>query len=260
MSSTRFSFVATRVPVDRPPGSVPILGFEAGEAGEPDPYLSFMYEEGDGVVRAWWGRGRAGADEVVVRLCDPVLSDERFSARVEALEGHAPAAWPFEAVEVALSLDETELAAAGEALALLMAPPAARQVVGPPLLGAQAAGAWKGAVGRLELAIVVSNRGGPLDGVLVELGGAAVDRHLVRLDAIGSPDGAGEQVGRTWRVPLRLPAHVERFPPHPPPAAPLKLTFEAPRAGSELLTVRVIPASATDRTGASLVGRPVTIA
>jgi hypothetical protein len=257
-SPSRFSFVARRVPVDLPP-SVPILGFEDGAEGEPRTYLSFMYEAGDGVVRAWWGHDQEGADEVIVRLVEPRLSRERFETRVALAEAASPAVWPFDAVDVALSLDDAELDAAGEALALLMAPKRSEAVVGPPILGAQAAGSWKGGVGPLELAVVVSNRGGRLDGVVLELGGAAIERELLRVEAIGSGAGAGVRDGATWRLRLSLPAHVVEEPPRPPPAALVRLTGEATRPGSELLTVRVIPAGAVDRAGASLVGRPVTI-
>lgn len=232
-----------------------MLGFEAGEEGDPSACLSLMYEEGGGVVRAWWRLGDAGADEVVVRLVDASLGVDHFRARVEASEH-----FPFDVLDVSFSIDARERDGAAEALSLLMGARPSRTMDGPPVLGAVAAAPWKTALGQpLCIELLVSNRGGPLDGVDVELGGAALDGGLVRVAEVSSLEGTAVREGAVWRAPMRLPALVVSHPPDPPPVARLQLSVEPMKTGSALLTVRVIPRGAIDRTGASLVGRPVTV-
>jgi hypothetical protein len=249
---------------------------EEPDASEP-PY---------GLVRAWWGASGEGRDEVVVRIASLALDPSRLRV---AFEAPLPSGMPYAGVDVSFDpLSDRELAHLGEAAATLgtglgdrvriaiaedvrhgAAPqPIAPRRTGPPLLALAALGEWRASTSSAtELALVLSNRGGPCAAeAVVQIEGDAVERGLVEPRSVtldGLPIrlvGAGS-FRRASLGLLALPPDLDldrgispRAPE--PPCASLKVALQGRAPGRGLLVVRVT--SSTPGTSV-MCGRSITV-
>jgi hypothetical protein len=280
------SFRATRVEHD-PTG--PTLAFTVEADGDPNVFFSMTMEEPEEKsVRVHWGDGEDGRDECVLQLMKASLSFDKFEAELTELD---PDTFPYSGVALSFEkLDEMEasgaagvlaqLAQLGDALKLApgisaTAPTRASILprrVGAPMLGVAAKGQWSASArSDLDLVLLLSNLGGALEsGVLIEVAGAALDAKLVAPRTIRGTGGQAsfEQAGSVARASLpelKLAADfdVDRRADKKaarPPTTELKLSIQAQKAGSGLLTVRVIPGGRPDRSGSAMVGRTIVIA
>lgn len=278
------SFHATRVQAD--PQDSPSISLEVEADGDPSTYFGMMIEDPDvPEVRISWGDGRESRDEHVVALTSASLAPTRLCAAFGESSGrYAGADVSFDALE---EDDANALAAALTALAsglgsklsisgIELAAPAKRAPElprrrGAPMLGLLTRHEWRvaaGADGRLDLTL--SNLGGPLDGgILVELGGAALERALVepKSAAIAGAEAVFERRGNVATAALpdvRLLADLEidrkankKAPPPPEIALTVRITGASP--GSGLFTVRVLVGTRGDRSGSALVGRTLVV-
>ena len=141
--------------------------------------------------------------------------------------------------------------------------------VGPPSLGLAAAlTTWRTNVSsELTLALTLTNLGGALEGVQIEIGGAALDGGLVIGRAVTGDDSeakleAKSTVAVASLPSVRLPADfdVDRSVDRkaaPAPRVALGVKLVGMRAGSGLLTVRVRPLGKT--AGSAMVGHMLVI-
>jgi len=152
------------------------------------------------------------------------------------------------------------------------AAPSLPRRVGAPTLGVASKGQWRAAPqAELELVLLLSNIGGALEtGVVIEVAGPALEASLVapRLASGKSvAEASFEKIGSSARATLpdvRLPADldVDRRADKKaarPPTTELTVSLLAAKAGSGLLTVRVIPAGRPDRSGSAMVGRTLVV-
>lgn len=283
------SFHATDVRAEAGPHEVVAVEFIV--EGDDDQLVFFlmMAEEADDnegtVVRVSWGNGQDGRDESVVELASLSLTATRFDVafaepRPASLGPCASVAVTFEALEPGaaslLSRALFELAASlGDKLSVPAAAIAAKVVptvprrVGPPSLGLAAAlTTWRTNVSsELTLALTLTNLGGALEGVQIEIGGAALDGGLVIGRAVTGDDSeakleAKSTVAVASLPSVRLPADfdVDRSVDRkaaPAPRVALGVKLVGMRAGSGLLTVRVRPLGKT--AGSAMVGHMLVI-
>jgi hypothetical protein len=147
------------------------------------------------------------------------------------------------------------------------APLGLKRAEGPPTLGLVAEGAtpWRTAPGKVTtVALKVVNKGGPLRGVYVEIGGNAIsDQILTGTDAAVDGSGTGEFTKRGSVLRAELPevqleaglADKKGAPPDAEPTLQLIVGIRGERAGSSLMTIRVGPLGATGSSGSALQGR-----
>jgi hypothetical protein len=151
------------------------------------------------------------------------------------------------------------------ALAEILAPPVPRAkpillstnaATGPARLGVSPKSQWSGEVGKdVELALTLTNLGGACDSLRVVAAGAAFDQKLVAL--------LTERIDQSV-APGTLPAEPKM--PIQPSSVPITVKLRALKAGSALLTIRLIPeskkrpASGASTEGSALCGRPITLA
>jgi hypothetical protein len=121
---------------------------------------------------------------------------------------------------------------------------------------------WRAAANEsTALKFQVSNRGGPLAGMYVELGGNAVSDALIAGEdaVLGGVKGRFEKKGSAFRAEMsdaKLEAHfADATRGDPAPAIELVIKLKAQKAGNALMTVRVGPIGATGTMGSAMEGR-----
>jgi hypothetical protein len=149
--------------------------------------------------------------------------------------------------------------------------PGVARAEGPAALAlvADAASSWTCSVGGdVALKLRVSNRGGPLKGMYIEIGGEAVSGGLV---TAGNAEGNGASAelvanGSVLRAELAAIvldagyADLKAVPKGTPqPGFDLALAMRGAKAGSALMTVRVGPLGAVGPSGSAMQGRGITI-
>lgn len=147
-----------------------------------------------------------------------------------------------------------------------------RRATGAPLIGLVAeTSAWGAPTGKdVEIALAISNRGGPLKGMYVELGGPGLAMITPGEAVVGTESAAFAQRGPVARAELSAtqlePAFIEDGKKGDREivvaARPTRLVLRlraGARTGSALLTVRVGPVSAKDTSGSALQGRTFTV-
>jgi hypothetical protein len=149
-------------------------------------------------------------------------------------------------------------------------PPNARRAEGPPILGvaADAGPAWSASVGQeVALRLRVSNRGGPLRGLYVEIGGDALSHHLISAAeaAAKGPSVPFASRGSVLRAELADAAldagfaDIKSVPKGSDPTFDLVVRVRGERPGSALMTVRVGPLGASGTSGSALQGRSFSV-
>ena len=148
---------------------------------------------------------------------------------------------------------------------------APRRADGTPALGviADTATPWRAKVGEeVTLRIKVSNRGGPVRGLYVEMSGAAVSEKQTQpmsvstdgkteVKFVSTSDGARAELPATAIEAGYVAGEVKRSGPAtpPPPVITLTVRVRAVKAGQSIMTVRVGPHGATSTTGSAMAGR-----
>ena len=280
---TTFSFHATRVKADADEETA-TLAFEVEGDGDPSVFFTLCPDpDGEAAVRLWWADGKDARDEVSISLASVELLAEKFVAAFQ--DPSAEVAGRYSGVSITFeALEEADAREALEALALIAPtlvklpekkPVPSRATVlsegprrrGAPMLGVASRSSWQVKVKKsLDIELLVSNRGGPLQGgVVVEVAAAALEEGLIEARAVAGsgPAAAFDRKGRIAAavIPdLAIPADLDidrrsHKDAAPPPVAVLTLTLQALRVGSSLLTVRVIPARNPDRSGGAMCGR-----
>lgn len=292
-AARRLSFRATLVQHESAAGEVASLSFEIETDGDPSVYFSMMVEDPDQAeVRVSWGDGTDARDECVLALASAEVEPDRF--RADFREPRPEDAGPYVGVDITFEpLEDGDARAATRALGAMMGRPVApapneRPAVarptsarvpapagtplrkGPPTLGLSPAAprVWRTQVSApVELVLSMSNLGGALEGVVIEIGGAALESGLVTPDrvAIGGSEASFDRQGSVATAFLpsaRLSASLEgertRTSP-PPPSLPLRITMLGARPGAALVTVRACPAGRPDRTGSAMCGRSIVV-
>jgi hypothetical protein len=113
----------------------------------------------------------------------------------------------------------------------------------------------------VSLRLQLSNRGGPLTGMYVELGGNAISDAFVAGEetTLGGVKGRFEKKGSAFRAELtdaKVEAHfADATRADPAPSIELIVKLKAQKAGSGLMTIRVGPLGATGTMGSVMEGR-----
>lgn len=270
----KLSFHATKVTADVD-ADVQTLGFEIAQDGEPSVYFNIV-NDAPGSVRIWWSDGKLRREESVVAIGTSALEDTRI--RLEFKDPTAERTGPYKGVELTFDeLDEDLGPAVAEAFAKLFAPPPPppKVLVGPrkrgtPQLGvlATSRAEWRMRVGdELPLELLVTNTGGGVQGLVLDIAGAAIANVEVR-GAKAQDKSAKVEPQKTAvravleQVVVDADHDVDRKtfdrsgPPPPAPKFPLTVVVKGVKAGTALLTIRVTPRTADGR-GSAMVGRTI---
>jgi hypothetical protein len=274
---TTLSFRATKVTAEVG-DEVQTLGFEIEVDGEPSVYFTAV-NEAEGGIRVSWGDGKQSRDECVVTVAAAALEEERFT--LEYKEPDPERVGPYRAVEIAFeALDEDAAPEAAEAFGKLFGPKDQRPVVlegprrrGTPSFGLAAASrdAWRVKVGGdVSLDVVLSNTGGPVSGIALDVAGPAVAAGQVEVveartqgKSVRLETKGGTARGLLEHVRVEADLDIDRKgaggkgAPRPP-SFTLTVVVRGKAPGQQLLTLRAIPRTADGRGGA-MVGRTIVV-
>lgn len=286
------SFHATRVEAEAGEQEPASLSFAVEADGDPSTYFNMMVEDADmSEVRVGWGDGKDARDECVLVLSSAILAQGKFKAAFG--EPRPSEIGPYGAVEVTFDeLEADEAGAVAGALSALAAGLGAKLSIslpgvelgaakkapdvprrhGAPVLGLLSTQQWRVAPGQtVSLALTLSNGGGPLDGgIVVELGGAALEKGFIEPKSVAASGGEGTferrgniAVAKVPGVRLQADLEVDRKvdkKAHRPPSLGVTVAVTGVTPGSALFTVRVLAAARNDRSGSAMVGRTLVVA
>lgn len=273
MKAKKLSFRATRVSAEVDSDAQSLL-FEIEREGDATVYFGLASEPAGG-VRVTWGDGKKTGGHVV-EVTSPAL--DKAKLKLDYAKPDAEKLGPYTGVEVTFEELEPELAAdVSEAFELLFAPKKKKAPValpegvlkrGTPQLGVLAASRdeWKVAPGKdATLELIVSNTGGAVGGLTLELGGPAiVSGHLEAREASAGGKAAKFEKNRVALDHAKVDGDYDidrkaagKDAPKPPTLA-LSVVVRGKTAGRALVTIRVTPKTADGR-GSAMVGRTIVI-
>jgi hypothetical protein len=271
----KLSFHATKVTAEVS-GEVQSLTFEVEQEGDPTVYFAMM-NEGEGSIRVSWSDGKLGQDECSVIVASVALEKARF--KLDYKEPDAAKVGPYKGVELTFEeLDEEAAPDVAEAFAKLFGPKQVKPAYegprrrGTPQLGVLAASRneWRATVGKdVPLEILISNVGGGVQGISLEIGGPAVAANQVevreaksqgKIAKFETKSGVARAVLEQTKVEADFDIDRKAMGKDapPPPKFPFTVVVRGKTKGQGLLTVRVIPRTADGR-GAAMVGRTIVV-